>query len=215
MTIGMPEPPKYCGPSMMPIVNVVYAVRLRVTRVVQAPVNINGQYDFGDLESNIQTLIDEVGKRKKSHASIARRAYELYEIGGDGKAKTCRTGCERSKSFGKSRYENRCLADAGTKEPHESRIFASRRLKQLRLSPRDRARATNMAESHVAQHQTPSNRTHTDDQLERVPKLPPGQFAKFAYAECREHPTKRLDQPLLHRRPGTPASQAAADQNDI
>ena len=70
------------GPSMMPIVNVVYASGLRVTRVVQAPVNINGQYDFGDLESNIQTLIDEVGKRKRSHASIARRAYELYEIGG-------------------------------------------------------------------------------------------------------------------------------------
>ena len=93
-------------------------------------------------------------------------------------------------------------------------LFASRRLKQLRLSPRDRARATNMAESYVAQHQTPSNRTHTDDQLERVLKLPPGQLAKFA-AECREHPPKRLDQPLLHRRPGTPASQAAADQNDI
>ena len=70
------------GPSMMPIVNVVYASGLRVTRVVQAPVNVNGQYDFGDLEFNIQTLIDEVGNRKKSHASIARRAYELYEIGG-------------------------------------------------------------------------------------------------------------------------------------
>src|SRR5688572_19577849 len=70
------------GPSMMPIVNVVYASGLRVTRVVQAPASINGQYEFGDLESNIQTLIDEVGNRKKSHASIARRAYELYEIGG-------------------------------------------------------------------------------------------------------------------------------------
>jgi DNA-binding NtrC family response regulator len=70
------------GPSMMPIVNVVYASGLRVTRVVQAPVNINGQYDFGDLEFNIRTLIDEVGNRKKCHASIARRAYELYEIGG-------------------------------------------------------------------------------------------------------------------------------------
>jgi hypothetical protein len=45
-------------------------------------VNINGQYDFGDLEFNIRTLIDEVGNRKKCHASIARRAYELYEIGG-------------------------------------------------------------------------------------------------------------------------------------
>jgi hypothetical protein len=94
-------------------------------------------------------------------------------------------------------------------------LFSRNRLKQLWLSPRDRARATNMAESYVAQHQTPSNRTHTDDQLERVLKLPPGQLAKFAHAECREHPTKRLDQPLLHRRPGTPASQAAADQNDI
>jgi len=70
------------GPSMMPIVNVVYASGLRVTRVVQTPANINGQYDFGDLESNIQALIDEVGNRKKSHASIAQRAYELYEIAG-------------------------------------------------------------------------------------------------------------------------------------
>ena len=70
------------GPSMMPIVNVVYASGLRVTRVVQAPANINGQYDFGDLESNIQILIDELGNRKRCHASIAQRAYELYEIGG-------------------------------------------------------------------------------------------------------------------------------------
>ena len=73
--------------------------RLRVTRVVQAPVNINGQHDFGDLESNIQTLIDEGASGRSPTPSIARRAYELYEIGGDGKAKTCRTGCERSKSF--------------------------------------------------------------------------------------------------------------------
>ena len=94
-------------------------------------------------------------------------------------------------------------------------LFARNRLKQLRLSPRDRARATNMAESYVAQHQTPSNRTHADNQLERVLKLPPGQLARFADAECREHLTKRLDQPLLHRRPGTQASQAEADQNDI
>lgn len=70
------------GPSMMPIVNVVYASGLRVTRVVQAPANINGQYEFGDLESNIQTLIDEVRHRKKCHASIAQRAYEIYENGG-------------------------------------------------------------------------------------------------------------------------------------
>jgi ActR/RegA family two-component response regulator len=70
------------GPSMMPIVNVVYASGLRVTRVVQAPADINGKYDLADLESNIKTLLDEVGKRKKCHASIAKRAYELYETEG-------------------------------------------------------------------------------------------------------------------------------------
>jgi len=70
------------GPSMMPIVNVVYASGLRVTRVVQAPANLNGKYDFGDLESNIKTLLDEVGNRKRCHASIAKRAYELYETEG-------------------------------------------------------------------------------------------------------------------------------------
>ncbi len=70
------------GPSMMPIVNVVYASGLRVTRVVQAPANINGKYDFGDLESNIKTLLDEVGNRKRCHASIAKRAYEFYETEG-------------------------------------------------------------------------------------------------------------------------------------
>jgi hypothetical protein len=67
---------------MMPIVNVIYASGLRVTRVVQTPANINGHYDFRDLESNIQTLLDEVGNRKRCHASIAQRAYELFEIGG-------------------------------------------------------------------------------------------------------------------------------------
>ena len=70
------------GPSMMPIVNVVYASGLRVTRVVQAPANINGQYDLGNLESNIQTLLDEGRPREKCHASIAQRAYEIYETGG-------------------------------------------------------------------------------------------------------------------------------------
>ncbi len=67
---------------MMPIVNVVYASGLRVTRVVQAPASINGQYEFGDLESNIQTLLDEVRHRKRRHASIAQRAYEIYEDSG-------------------------------------------------------------------------------------------------------------------------------------
>lgn len=70
------------GPSMTPIVNVVYASGLRVTRVVQAPDDINGHYDFWDLELNIQTLLDEVEKRKRCHASIARRAHEIYEVEG-------------------------------------------------------------------------------------------------------------------------------------
>lgn len=70
------------GPSMMPTVNVVYASGLRVNRVVRAPANINGKYDFGDLESNIRTLLDEVGNRKRCHALIAQRAYEVYETDG-------------------------------------------------------------------------------------------------------------------------------------
>lgn len=70
------------GPTMMPIVNVIYASGLRVTRVVQTPANINGRYDVADLQTNIQTLLDEVGKRRRSHASIAQRAYEIYEVEG-------------------------------------------------------------------------------------------------------------------------------------
>ena len=94
-------------------------------------------------------------------------------------------------------------------------LFTRNRLKQLPLSPRDRARASNMTESYVAQHQTPSSRTHTDDQLERVLKLPPGQLAKFARVERLVHLTKGLDQPLLHRRSGTQAFQAKSDQDDM
>ena len=94
-------------------------------------------------------------------------------------------------------------------------LFTRKRLKQLRLSPRDRARASNMAKTYVAQHQTPSQHTHSDDQLERVLQLPPGQLAKLIHVERRENPQKRLDQPLLHRRPGTQALQAESGQNDL
>ena len=79
-------------------------------------------------------------------------------------------------------------------------LFTRNRIKQLRLSARDRARASNMAESYLAQYLTPSNRSHTQDQLERVLQLPPGQLAKFAHIARLEHLKKRLDQPLLHRR---------------
>ena len=70
------------GPSMMPVVNDIYASGAGVSRVVRSPIAINGHYDFGDLESNIQTLISEARHRKMCHASIAQRAYELYETGG-------------------------------------------------------------------------------------------------------------------------------------
>jgi hypothetical protein len=67
---------------MMPVVKDIYAGGVGVSRVVRSPVTINGQYDFGDLESSIQTLIGEVRHRKMCHASIAQRAYEIYETGG-------------------------------------------------------------------------------------------------------------------------------------
>ena len=70
------------GPSMMPVVKDIYAGGVGVSRVVRSPVTINGQYDFGELESSIQTLIGEVRHRKMCHASIAQRAYEIYETGG-------------------------------------------------------------------------------------------------------------------------------------
>ena len=85
-------------------------------------------------------------------------------------------------------------------------LFTRNRLKQLRLSPRDLARASKIAESSIAQLQTASNRTHIHDQLERVLQLPPGELARFAHLERRENLKKRLEypcSPLLHRRVGT------------
>ena len=93
-------------------------------------------------------------------------------------------------------------------------LFTRNRLKQVRLSPRDRARASNMAESYVAQRQRSSDRTHIDDQLERVLKLPLGQLAKIAHAEPPEHLSKRMDPPLLHRRRQTQTRQTETDHND-
>ena len=90
-------------------------------------------------------------------------------------------------------------------------LFTRNRLKQLRLGPRDLARATRMTESYVAHvlaansSQTAWSRTDMQDQLERVLKLPQGQLAKLADLQRREHLKKRLgNQPraLLHRRAG-------------
>ena len=91
-------------------------------------------------------------------------------------------------------------------------LFTRNRLKQLRLSPRDLARASRMAESYIADLLEPnglhaaSNRTHIHDQLERVLQLPPGQLAQLADLQRREHLKTRLDHPsspLLHRRLGS------------
>ena len=65
-------------------------------------------------------------------------------------------------------------------------LFTRNRLKQLRLRPRNLARATRMTESYLARlphpHciQTAPNRTDVHDQIERVLKLPQGHLAKLA-----------------------------------
>jgi hypothetical protein len=90
-------------------------------------------------------------------------------------------------------------------------LFTRNRLKQLRLGPRDLARATRMTESYVAHvlaangSQTACSRTGMQDQLERVLKLPQGQLAKLEDLQRREYLNKRLGNqgsPLFHRRAG-------------
>ena len=89
-------------------------------------------------------------------------------------------------------------------------LYTRNRLKQLRLGPRNLARATRMTESYITHvlvpnsPQTASKRT-MQDQLERVLKLPEGQLAKLAELQRREYLKERLgNQPsaLLHRRAG-------------
>ena len=70
------------APSMMPVVKEVYSSGGGLKRVVRGPVAINGQYDLGYLESTIQTLLEEVRYRTRCHASIAQRAYDIYETRG-------------------------------------------------------------------------------------------------------------------------------------
>lgn len=65
-------------------------------------------------------------------------------------------------------------------------LYTRNRLKQIRLSPRNLARATRMMESYIAHlpklnsGQAAPNRTDMDDQLERVLKLPQGHLAMLA-----------------------------------
>lgn len=99
-------------------------------------------------------------------------------------------------------------------------LFTRNRLKQLRLSPRDLARASSMAESNIADLvepnslQTASKRTHVHDQLERVLRLPHGLLAKLADLQRREHLKNRLEHspsPLLHRRLGSDSLPPESD----
>jgi hypothetical protein len=83
-------------------------------------------------------------------------------------------------------------------------FFIRNRLRRLRMSSRDRARASSQAESYIASFQRASNRTDLHDQLERVLYLPQGHLAKLADLQRRGH---RLKKPLettpitlLHRR---------------
>lgn len=65
-------------------------------------------------------------------------------------------------------------------------LFTRNRLKQIKLRPRNLARATRMTESYIARlpkrnsGQTVSNGTDMNDQLERVLKLPQGHLAMLA-----------------------------------
>lgn len=83
-------------------------------------------------------------------------------------------------------------------------FFIRNRLRRLRMSSRDRARASSQAESYIASFQRASNRTDLHEQLERVLHLPQGHLAKLADLQRRGH---RLKKPLettpitfLHRR---------------
>lgn len=90
-------------------------------------------------------------------------------------------------------------------------LFTRNRLKQLRLSPQNLARATRLTELYIlhssapSSPQTASNQTDMHDQLERVLKLPQGQLGKLADLQRRKYLQKRCgNQPsvLLHRRAG-------------
>ena len=76
--------------------------------------------------------------------------------------------------------------------------FTRNRLKQLRLRPRNLARATRMTESYIVRlpkpnsGQTPATRTDMHDQLERVLKLPQGHLAKLTALQRRDSTRKHF-----------------------
>ena len=80
-------------------------------------------------------------------------------------------------------------------------FFIRNRLRRLRMSSRDRARASSQAESYIASFQTAPNRTDLRDQLERVLQLPQGHLAKLADLQRRlKKPLETAPITLLHRR---------------
>jgi hypothetical protein len=81
-------------------------------------------------------------------------------------------------------------------------FFIRNRLRRLRMSSRDRARASSQAESYIASFQRASNRTDLHDQLERVLHLPQGHLAKLADLQRQGHRLKKSLETitLLHRR---------------
>ena len=81
-------------------------------------------------------------------------------------------------------------------------------MKQLRLTQRDLARATRMAELYISELQEPNHlattpiRTVADDQLERVLQLPQGHLPTLVSRGHRERLKQRSNNqpsPLLHR----------------
>ena len=70
------------APSMTSVLNQTYSTG--VDKVVQIPVKINGQFDFGELESAVDLCLksDPGNGRGRCEASIAKRAYDLYQAAG-------------------------------------------------------------------------------------------------------------------------------------
>jgi hypothetical protein len=93
-------------------------------------------------------------------------------------------------------------------------LFTRNRLKQLRLGPRNMARASRMTESYIAHMhapnspQTAAKRTDMDDdQLERVLKLSQGQLAKLADLQRRLEKQLENNRAPIFRRTGHHASE--------
>jgi hypothetical protein len=60
------------------------AYPIGIDKVLHIPEKIAGHFDFGELETAIETCLesDRPDERNLRHARIAKRAHELYELGG-------------------------------------------------------------------------------------------------------------------------------------